>query len=124
MNQFVLAFPIPAAVADVFSITEVAQVAADAKTLMIPGCSVAFNVVRHEAQPGLSEIFKEHHEVSDEEAKAIDAHRSLLFLLGNIKSADELRMVNGAILKVLAAGRLYAAVGHRLDCGWFPRGTR
>jgi len=104
MNQFVLAFPIPAAVAEVFPITEVAQVAADAKTLMIPGCSVAFNVVRHEAQPGLSEIFKEHHEVSDEDAKAIDAHRSLLFLLGNVKSADELRMVNGAILKVLAAG--------------------
>ena len=42
MNQFVLAFPIPVAVDEPFSITENVQVKADTKTLMIPGCSVQF----------------------------------------------------------------------------------
>lgn len=104
MNKFVLAFPIPVPVEEPFAITEIVQVAPDAKTLMVPGCSVAFDVVRHKATAGLSEIFKEHQAISAEDASAIDAHKSLLFLLGSVKSADDLRMVNSAILKMFAAG--------------------
>lgn len=106
MNQFVLAFPIPVAVTDPFTITETVQVAADAKTLMVPGCSVQFNVVRHAAAVGLADIFKEHQTISAEEASAIEAHKSLLFLLGTLKSGENLRMVNSAILKLLSAGAM------------------
>ena len=104
MNRFVLAFPIPVGVAEPFKITDVASVVADAKNLLVPGCNVRFDVVRNAPAAGLSDIFKEHREISAEEAGAIDSHKSLLFLLGSLKSADELRMVNTAILKVLAAG--------------------
>ena len=104
MNRFVLAFPIPVAPADVFPLTETVSVAADAKTLLVPGCAVNFEVVRNPPAPGLSGIFAEHRELAAGEASAIDSHKSLLFLLGTLKSADDLKMVNNAILKVLAAG--------------------
>ena len=104
MNRFVLAFPIPVAVTEPFKITDVVSVGADAKNMHVPGCNVRFDVVRNAPAAGLSDIFKEHNEISAEEASAIDSHKSLLFLLGSLKSADELRMVNAAILKVLAAG--------------------
>lgn len=132
MNQFVLAFPIPVTEKEPFQVTETMQVAADAKTAIVPGCSVQFNVVRHPASAGLSEIFKEHREITAEESSAIDAHKSLLFLLGNVKSADDVRMVNTAILKMLAAGAtgVYmqqsgtawsaAAFREELDDGEFP----
>ena len=103
MNQFVLAFPIPVAVDEPFSITENVQVKADTKTLMIPGCSVQFNVVRQGASADLLEIFKERDEISAEEEAAIVGHKSLLFLLGNVKTMDDVEMVNSAILKVLNA---------------------
>ena len=104
MNRFVLAFPIPVGVAEPYKITDVVSVSADAKNLLVPGCNVRFDVVRNALAAGLSDIFKEHREISAEEAAAIDSHKSLLFLLGSLKSADELRMVNTAILKVLAVG--------------------
>ena len=103
MNQFVLAFPIPVAVDEPFSITENVQVKADTKTLMIPGCSVQFNVVRQGASADLLEIFKERDEISAEEEAAIVGHKSLLFLLGNVKTMDDVEMVNSAIVKVLNA---------------------
>jgi len=104
MNRFVLAFPIPVAAAEVFPLTETVSVAADTKTLLVPGCAVNFEVVRNAPAPGLSGIFAEHKEISAEESAAIDAHKSLLFLLGSLKSADDLKMVNTAILKMLSAG--------------------
>lgn len=104
MNKFVLAFPISANAAESFKITETMDIKPDANKVMIPGCSVMFDVVRNEASVGLSDIFREHREISADEAKTIDAHKSLLFLIGNAKSADDLRMVNVAILKMLSAG--------------------
>ena len=104
MNRFVLAFPLPVAAADAFPITDAVSVAADAKTLLVPGCAVNFEVVRNAPAPGLSGIFAEHKEISAGEASAIDSHKSLLFLLGTLKSADDLKMVNTAILKMLSAG--------------------
>lgn len=106
MNKFVLAFPINVSAQDPFQITEFVQVTADTKTLIIPGCSVQFDVVRAGATAGLSEIFNEHKEISAEDAKAIDGHKSLLFLLGQVKTADDLRMVNVAILKMFTAGAM------------------
>ena len=103
MNQFVLAFPIPVAVDEPFAITETVQVKADTKTLMIPGCSVQFNVVRQGASADLLSIFKERNDLTEDEEKAIAAHKSLLFLLGNVKTMDDVEMVNSAILKVLNA---------------------
>ena len=104
MNRFVLAFPIPVAIADDFRITDAVSVKADTKTLLVPGCAVNFEVVRNAPAPGLSGIFAEHKEITAGEATAIDAHKSLLFLLGTLRSADDLKMVNTAILKLLAAG--------------------
>ena len=70
---------------------------------MIPGCSVQFNVVRQGASADLLEIFKERNDLTEDEEKAIVAHKSLLFLLGNVKTMDDVEMVNSAILKVLNA---------------------
>jgi hypothetical protein len=103
MNQFVLAFPLPVAADEVFAITENVQVKADTKTLMIPGCSVQFNVVRQGASADLLGIFKDRDELTAEEESAIVGHKSLLFLLGNVKTMDDVEMVNSAILKVLSA---------------------
>jgi hypothetical protein len=104
MNQFVLAFPIPVSADETFAITENVKVAADAKTVMIPGCSVQFNVVRQPAMADVLEIFKDHCELNAEEEKAIASHKSLLFLLGNVKSMNDVEMVNTAILKMFTAG--------------------
>ena len=106
MNRFVLAFPIPVAVDEPFAITETVQVNADTKTLMIPGCSVQFNVVRQGASADLLEIFKERNDLTEDEEKAIAAHKSLLFLLGNVKTMDDVEMVNSAISKMFAAGAI------------------
>lgn len=106
MNQFVLAFPIPVAVNEPFAITETVQVNADTKTLMIPGCSVQFNVVRQGASADLLGIFKERNEISADEEKALADHKSLLFLLGNVKTMDDVEMVNSAISKMFAAGAI------------------
>ena len=106
MNQFVLAFPIPVAVDEIFSITENVKVAADTKMVMIPGCSVQFNVVRQPASPDVLDIFKERNDLTEDEEKAIVAHKSLLFLLGNVKSMNDVEMVNSAISKMFAAGAI------------------
>ena len=53
MNRFVLAFPIPVAPADAFQLTETVSVGADTKTLLVPGCSVSFDVVRNAPASGL-----------------------------------------------------------------------
>ena len=104
MNQFVFAFPIPVLATEPFKITDTVSAMPGEKTLVVPGCNVRFDVVRNGAAAGLSDIFKEHREISVEEASAIDSHKSLLFLLGKIGSATELQMVNTAILKLLSAG--------------------
>ena len=103
MNQFVLAFPLPVAANETFAITENVKVEADTKTLMIPGCSVLFNVVRQGASAELLDIFKERNDLTEEEEKAIAGHKSLLFLLGNVKSMNDVEMVNSAILKMIDA---------------------
>ncbi len=103
MNQFVLAFPLPVAVDEPFVITENVKVMADTKTLMIPGCSVQFNIVRQGASADLLDIFKERNDLTEEEEKAIVGHKSLLFLLGCVKSFDDVEMVNAAISKMFAA---------------------
>ena len=103
MNKFVLAFPLPVAVDKIFAITENVKIAADTKTVMIPGCSVQFNVVRQGASPELLDIFKERNDLTEEEEKSIAAHKSLLFLLGNVKSMEDVRMVNVAITKMFEA---------------------
>ena len=95
MNQFVLAFPLSVAVDEPFAITENVQVLADTKTLMIPGCSVQFNVVRQDASADLLSIFREHCDLTEDEEKALFAHRSLLFLLGNVKSMEDSKEKEG-----------------------------
>ena len=106
MNQFVLAFPLPVAVDEAFAVTETLKIAADAKTVMIPGCSVLFNVVRQPSSADVLDIFKEHCELTAEEEQSLSAHRSLLFLLGNVKCMNDVEMVNVAILKMFTAGAM------------------
>ena len=112
MNQFVLAFPIPVSVDEVFAVTENMKIASDAKTVMIPGCNVQFNVVRQPASADVLEIFKEHCELTAEEEQSLSAHKSLLFLLGNVKSMNDVEMVNTAILKMFTAGAMGVYMQH------------
>ncbi|PWJ71924.1 MULTISPECIES: hypothetical protein [unclassified Fibrobacter] len=104
MPQFILAFPMNVGVADNIVINENVSIAADAKSVMIPGCGVMFNVVRKDAVPQLLDIFKEHQDISAEAAAAIEQHKSLLFLLGEAKSIEDVTQVNMAILKLFSAG--------------------
>lgn len=106
MNQFVLAFPLPVAVNEAFAVTETLKIAADAKTVMIPGCSVLFNVVRQPSSADVLDIFKEHCELTAEEEQSLSVHKSLLFLLGNVKCMNDVEMVNVAILKMFTAGAM------------------
>ena len=106
MNSFVLAFPLNVAVDAPFTVVPGVAVEKETQSLMVPGCTIMFKVVRRDAVSGLSEVFKEHQEISAEESAAIDGHKSLLFLLGSLKSAADLAMVNTAILKILSAGAL------------------
>ncbi|MBR4558484.1 MAG: hypothetical protein IKO21_02790 [Fibrobacter sp.] len=133
MPQFILAFPLMKEVGEPIAVTETVTLAADTTSAIIPGCSVMFKVVRKEHVDGLADIFKEHQEdVPDEDAAAIDAHKSLLFLIGEVKNIEEVEQVNQAILKLLKAGALgvymqqsgtaWTADGFReeLDDGEYP----
>lgn len=104
MPQFVLAFPMNCDETSTVVINENVSIAADAKSVIVPGCTVMFNVVRKGRIDGLAEIFKEHQDISAEVVSAIDAHKSLLFLLGEVKNIDEVNQVNMAILKMFSAG--------------------
>lgn len=106
MKQFVLAFPLQVSNDEVLSLSETVQITADTKTLMVPGCGVQFSVVRKPHVDGLADIFKEHQDISTDDAETLNTHKSLLFLLGEVKSMDDLSMVNTAILKMLGAGAL------------------
>ena len=123
MPQFILAFPMTKEVGEPLALTETAMLAADATSAIIPGCSVMFKVVRKEHVPGLADIFKEHQNISADAAAAIEAHKSLLFLLGEVKNIDEVTQVNMAILKVFNAGALGV---YMQQCGaaWTDAGFR
>lgn len=104
MPQFILALPMDCAADESIAINENLSIAPDAKTAIIPGCSVTFNVIRKPHVDGLADIFKEHQDVPAEELAKISAHKSLLFLLGEVKNVDEVNQVNMAILKLFNAG--------------------
>jgi hypothetical protein len=123
MNSFVLAFPLTVAQDEPFAVTPNVVVEKDTASLMVPGCTLTFKVIRKEAVPGLSDIFKEHEEISSDDAAAIDSHKSLLFLLGSLKSATDLTMVNTAILKVLSAGALGVYM-QQSGAAWTAEGFR
>lgn len=106
MPQFVLAFPMNYDVTEPIVINENVTLSSDAKSVIIPGCTVMFNVVRKDHVDGLAGIFKEHQDISAETASAIEAHKSLLFLLGEVKNVDEVNQVNMVILKMFAVGAL------------------
>jgi hypothetical protein len=106
MPQFVLAFPLNVACDEPFKVTDHVSIDKDTANVIIPGCGVQFSVVRQAAAAGLSGLFAENDSVSPEESAAIDAHKSLLFLLGEVKSIDDVSQVDSAILKILAAGAL------------------
>lgn len=106
MPQFVLAFPMTCEASAPVVINENVTLATDAKSAIIPGCTVMFNVVRKEHVDGLAGIFREHQDISADAASAIEAHKSLLFLLGEAKNVDEVNQVNMAILKMFSAGAL------------------
>lgn len=106
MPQFILAFPLAKEVGEPLTITETVTLAADATSVIIPGCSVMLKVVRKEHVDCLADIFKEHQDISADAAASIDAHKSLLFLLGEVKNIEEVTQVNMAILKVFNAGAL------------------
>ena len=58
MNSFVLAFPLTVAQDEPCAVTPNVVVEKDTASLMVPGCTLTFKVIRKEAVPGLSDIFK------------------------------------------------------------------
>lgn len=106
MNKFILAFPVPVKRTETFRITEFVEVTSETNSIIIPGCSVPFSVARTDSLARLSDIFQEHCFLSPEDAKRLDSHGSLIFLLGTLKSVDDLNMVNAAIKKMFAAGAI------------------
>ena len=104
MLNFVLAFPIGVDKSSPFKFNDNYSFEEGKKGVVVPGCSVILDVIRNDASENLSELFLEHREISAAEASAIDSHKSLLFLLGKIKSVDDLRSVNGTIVKMFGAG--------------------
>ena len=73
MPQFILAFPLNKEIGESLALTETVTLAADAQSVIVPGCSVMFKVVRKEHVAGLSDIFREHQDISAEAAAAIVA---------------------------------------------------
>ena len=112
MNKFILAFPVPVKRTETFKITEIVQVTADTNSLVIPGCTVPFSVARTDSLARLSDIFAEHCFISPEDAKKIDSHGSLIFLLGTLKNINDLHMVNAAIKKMFDAGAIGVYMQH------------
>jgi hypothetical protein len=106
MPQFVLAFPLNVTCDEPFKVTDFVSIDKDTANVIIPGCGVQFNVVRQAAAAGLLGLFAENDSITPEESAVIDAHKSLLFLLGEVKSIDDVSQVDSAILKILAAGAL------------------
>lgn len=123
MPQFVLAFPMNCDATAPVVINENVTLAADAKSAIIPGCSVMFNVIRKERVDGLAGIFKEHQDISAEIASAIEAHKSLLFLLGEVKNIEEVGQVNMAILKMFTVGALGVYM-QQSGAAWSEEGFR
>ena len=123
MPQFILAFPLTKEINEPLALTETVTLAADATSAIIPGCSVMFKVVRKEHVDGLADIFKEHQDIPAETAAAIEAHKSLLFLLGEVKNVEEVTQVNMTVLKVFNAGSLGV---YMQQCGaaWTDAGFR
>ena len=123
MPQFILAFPLTKEINEPLALTETMTLAADATSAIIPGCSVMFKVIRKERVAGLADIFKEHQDISAETAAAIEAHKSLLFLLGEVKSIEEVTQVNLAALKgalgvyMQQSGAAWTADGFREEVG-------
>ncbi len=107
MSQFTLAFPVYVEMDEVFSVTEDVEIAADTKTVMIPGCSLQFEVERQPPSP--DELFINFLDSSvfgltPDEEDAIENHESLILLHGNVESIEDVRMVKDAIQKMLDAG--------------------
>lgn len=123
MPQFILALPMKFAVDESIVINENVSIAADAKTVIVPGCGVSFNVVRKEHVDGLVDIFKEHQDISAEVAAAIDSHKSLLFLLGEAKSIEDVSQVNMAVLKLFGAGAMGVYM-QQSGAAWSEQGFR
>ena len=106
MNQFVLAFPMKCAVEEPIVLNENVSITCDAKNFIIPGCGVSVEIVRTPSMDGVAEIFKEHQDVLPESLAEIKNHQSLLFLVGEVKTIEQVSQVNKAIVKLLEVGAL------------------
>ena len=115
MSQFTLAFPVFEPMDETFSVAEDVEIAADTKTVMIPGCSLQFEVERQPPSPDvlIETFFNCCLWLEPDEEDAIENHESLILLHGNAKTIEDVRMVKVAIQKMLNAG----AVGVDLRVG-------
>ncbi|MCF0215725.1 MAG: hypothetical protein HUK21_04570 [Fibrobacteraceae bacterium] len=101
MKQFVLAFPLSVSKEETLVFNDVVKIDASTEKLFVPGCGVEFNVKRLDAAEGVGELFQQNGEISSDELLGLNNHKSLLFFIGNVSGAEDVRQVNGAIAKVL-----------------------
>lgn len=104
MRNFILAFPLPVTESEAPQFLENIQVKATSGSIMIPGCTLMFEAFLKPAVQGLIEVFSENDKLSDADAAAIAAHKSLFFLKAQITTVDTLKEVNKVIANILSAG--------------------
>lgn len=106
MPQFIICLPINVSENETFNVTETIAIDANCTNVIIPGCNVKFNVFRKPHTSELSEIFNSHMQLSTENKDALDAHKSLLFLTGEINSITDVEQINLALLKLISKGAI------------------
>lgn len=118
MKPFTVAFPLPCTLEDAPKfLLEKLNLDTSKKQVMIPGSSIFYAPILQGAAEGLETIFAEHAPLSDEESKALAAHKSLFFVEFFVKNPDEFKSFLFAAKKILDAGALGVYVENS-GCAW------
>lgn len=116
MKEFIIAFPLPVSPTECqnwLPKNASAHFPADRKQpIRFPDIAMAFGWGLQPAHTGLSHVFNEHQVLGADECEAIDQHRSLLFLRGEIHGPDDFTAVQQAIHVLLRAGALGLYMEH------------
>ena len=106
MREFILAFPLLETKENVVSFLDKVNVKKDSGTIMIPGCSLLFEILVKEKVNGLAEIFNEHETLSPPDYENLKKHETLLFLKFVLTCKNELLELNTIVSQFLKAGAL------------------
>ena len=109
MKLFTLAFPVATRAEEFLAAV---GIAAPSKAVLLPGYSIAPEVLVQAAVPGLAEIFAEHEPLTEAERASLDAHVALVFLRGGVAKPSDLLEWNKLAKLFFAAGALGVYAEH------------